>query len=210
MVKFNFDDLAKNLPDTFRQDKDSNNRKLLKLEALSAARVEEKLAAIEAARDVKRAVGGDLDRIGGCYGAERRGRSDGAFRMIVQAAIAKSLCTGEYDDIRRCLSILLSSGDGDPEKRYGPEEIVIHDRKNYVGVSEIRIPLAGVEGSGLSDGEILDILDELLPGGVGIDTAILYGSFVYTSAGHEDEDRADIKQKGYDDGAYGGYLKYGG
>lgn len=201
MPAFNADNLAKNLPDTFRQDEKSNNYLLLKLASNSVERGEAALAEIREARDVSTATGISLDILGAAFGAERRARTDEAYRIIIQAEIAKTLCMGEYGDIRRCLAMLLQCEES---------EIVIHDRIGAVGIREMRVPLAGFLRAGLTDAEILAVLDDMLPGGVGMERAVLSGDFTYTSAGHEAEDSADIKSKGYDDGAYSGYLNYGG
>ena len=196
MVRFDRENLAKNLPDNFRQDRDSNNYKLLRLAAGEAERDRVDTADMEAAHDVNRAGGASLDQIGATFDIPRMGRDDNAYRMLVKAAIAKSLCTGEYDDIRRCLSALLGCGE---------DEIVIHDRKDRVGVFEMRVPLAGFLGTGLSNDEILTLLDELLPGGVGVRDVVLNGGFTYTAKGYGNDER-----KGYNIGAYSGYIKYGG
>ncbi len=196
MPIFDANNLAKNLPDTFRQDETSNNYLLLKLASNSAERVEAALSEIRDSRDVTTAEGSTLDIFGAAFGVERRGRTDEAYRIIIRAEIAKTLCTGEYSDIRRCLAMLLQCTEG---------EIVIHDRVGAVGVREMRVPLAGLQQSGLTNVEILTILDDMLPGGVGIDYAILSGTFTYTAHG-----RGEDRKKGYGNGTYSGYIKYGG
>ncbi len=193
---FNMKNLAGNLPDTFAQDKKSDNYKLLDMARKSADRMDGERAEILKARSIDTAYGHSLDVIGQTFGIERGGRSDEAFRIYVKAAIAFSLCTGEYDSIRECLAALFDCTPGD---------IQLRDGENSGNVEIVKMPYERFVSAGLSSGEILKIIKGLLPCGVSISNVVMQGTFSYSTAGSE-----QYPQKGYNAGTYGGYIKYGG
>ena len=68
IIGFDRDDLARNLPDAYRKDAESNNAKLLAIEKGETDTMRAELEAVDDSLDINRATGSTLDLYGAIIG----------------------------------------------------------------------------------------------------------------------------------------------
>ena len=101
------DKLLQRLPDTYEKSPDSNVGKLLTLPAEQLDDIEENLDRLQDWRDIDKAEGKVLDRIGRNVNISRRGMSDREFRTMIKIQIISNLSPGDIETINQVAPVLL-------------------------------------------------------------------------------------------------------
>jgi hypothetical protein len=188
MAEFNFDNLAANLPDALRKDKDSNNYKLLLIEKKIYDRLLQILYDVEACMDIDNCSGATLDLWGQRQQIARGTADDNQYRLLVKATIGQNLCDGSRNSIADALAHMLSC---DPNKI----RITSGTKKNSVSV--IDIPLATIRQAEFTEEQITDTITKLLAEGVTLESINYSGTFELGEAwGENDPDKglADLER----------------
>lgn len=197
MIDFNKDNYAKNLPDSFRKDNESNNYKILENERLS---IEEHLAdlyGIYEIINIDNAYGKTLDRYGERVGQPRGLATDEQYILMIKAKIMRALGNGTYSSVLKSLC-----------ETFGcePEQVYIEETDEPCLVNMVTLPLDILNKSGMTVMQVTQLIKTLLPICVRLDSLSLEGTFEFAeSEGVYDEAKGFCDVEG---GSIGGYLGY--
>jgi len=100
--------LIRRLPDTYAKEKSSRLFRLFRVIAAEFAQVREALQTTERNRDIDQASGATLDMLGANVGQDRGQVSDYTYRGLIKGRIARNLSSGDVDDIKQIVSVMLS------------------------------------------------------------------------------------------------------
>lgn len=194
MANFNWDNLVSNLPDTFRQDENSNNYKLFAIEQSIYKKIYDMLQSVFNILDIDNATGETLDMYGKRLNLKRGNLNDLQYLIQLKAKIAQSLCDGSHDGIVKALAYVLSST-ADKMK------LVEGDKKNTIKIKDIPLTLL-FEAKFTSD-QITAMVENLLPVGVHISQAEFSGTFEFAATENEQDNTKGFADA---DGSIGGYF----
>ena len=156
MAEFNFDNLAANLPDALRKDKDSNNYKLLWVEKQIYDRILNMIKDVEACLNIDNCNGAVLDDWGKRQRVSRGTSNDEQYRLRIKGSIAQSFCDGSRDGIAQALAYMLS---------WDANKIKIKSTEDYK-VDIANIPLDILTKANFTTEQITEIVNTLLTEGV--------------------------------------------
>lgn len=159
MAYFNFNNLAANLPDALRKDKDSNNYKLLLVEQKIYNRILEIFQDVEKCLDVDNCNGTTLDYWGKRWQVARGTATNEQYKMRIKAKIGQSFCDGSRDSIANAIGYMLS---------YDPNKIKLTSSKNNV-ITVVDIPYETIRKAGFTDEQVAEIINDLVPTGVSVE-----------------------------------------
>lgn len=202
MKEFDFVNLAKNLPDSFAKNKNSNNYKVLEIEKISKDKFREDLQSIYLCLDINQATGKTLDLYGDIVEQPRGAATDAQYRLMIKSKIMQNLSTGDYPSVLKAICLTFDCD---------PSEVLITESAN--GEIEISLlPLAVINGAGLTANQAVAMVNRLLPAGVKVASYLFEGTFEFATS-YEDM-KVDGETKGLTDTyanmknaeAIGGYL----
>ena len=101
-------ELINRLPDTYAKETSSRLFKFFRVLGAEFAEVRDALTTTEEYRDIDRAAGETLDRIGSNVEQERGQVSDYTYRGLIKGKIARNLSPGDADSIKGIVSVMLS------------------------------------------------------------------------------------------------------
>lgn len=198
MAEFYFDNLAKNLPDAYRKDADSNNYKILEVERTANNHLREVLEQIENILDINNAKGATLDMYGKRFGQARGTAKDAQYLAMIKSKIMRSLCNGSYKDIVDAICYTFNCN---------IDEVLIEEKGEAV-VSLEKIPLSAIINSGFSAKQAEQIIKALIPAGVELQSVLYEGTFEFGETEYEYDESAGFSEA--EDGEIGGYLGWTG
>lgn len=197
MIDFNKDNYAKNLPDSFAKEADSNNYKILENERLSIEEHLTDLYGIYEIINIDNAYGKTLDRYGERVGQPRGLATDEQYILMIKAKIMRALGNGTYSSVLKSLC-----------ETFGcePEQVYIEETDEPCLVNMVTLPLDILNKSGMTVTQVTQLIKTLLPICVRLDSLSLEGTFEFAeSEGVYDEAKGFCDVEG---GSIGGYLGY--
>lgn len=199
MLQFHFDNLAKNLPDAYRKDSESNNFKILEIERRANNEMREMLEEIAKTFDIDKATGATLDLYGKRFGQPRGKATDDQYRMMIKSKIVRGLSSGSYKDI---VDAICYTFDCDKS------EILLVDGATPSSVRLEQAPLEAVIRAGFSTRQAEQIVASLLPITVTLEYASLEGTFEFSDSETDYDETAGFAET--ENGEIGGYLGWTG
>lgn len=187
-------DMLRRLTDVFRKDPDSNIGKLMAIFAAQLRKLEQTVQRVEEWRDIDKAEGTTLDRIGENVGQSRGVATDEIYRILIKSKIARNLSKGDINTIITVLATALNTD---------PSEIRIVEMYNDpiapepAAISIIQLPLKRINEVGMDPTQFARIVQRTVAAGVRVGVIELVGTFEYGSIGDPpDLERgfADINQ----------------
>ena len=187
-------DMLRRLTDVFRKDPDSNIGKLMAIFAEQLQKLEQTVQRVEEWRDIDKAEGTTLDRIGENVGQPRGVATDEIYRILIKSKIARNLSKGDINTIITVLSTALNTD---------PSEIRIVELYNNpiapepAAISIIQLPLKRINEVGMDPAQFARIVQRTVAAGVRVGVIELTGTFEYGAIGDPpDPERgfADINQ----------------
>ena len=187
-------DMLRRLTDVFRKDPDSNIGKLMAIFAEQLQKLEQTVQRVEEWRDIDKAEGTTLDRIGENVGQPRGVATDEIYRILIKSKIARNLSKGDINTIITVLATALNTD---------PSEIRIVELYNDpvapepAAISIIQLPLKRINEVGMDPTQFARIVQRTVAAGVRVGVIELVGTFEYGSIGDPpDLERgfADINQ----------------
>lgn len=197
MAEFNFDNLAKNLPDCYKKDKGSNNYKILEIERRAGAELRECLNGISEVLDIENATGAVLDAYGERYGQPRGKATDQQYRIMIKTKIAKTLSSGSYKDIVDVICFAFSCTNNDV--------LLLESPTNPMSVSLEQLPLAAINSSGFTTAQAYQLIKSMMPVAVELQSVLFEGTFEFSDAEDEYDESAGFAISETDQ-SIGGYL----
>ncbi len=195
MIKFDYDNYAKNLPDCYRQDEDSNNYKILAVERHPLGKLRADLQDAYTALDLQNAVGDTLNHYGQMVGQARGVATDEQYVLMILSKIMRNLSTGDYISVAKSIC---STFDCEPS------EVLIVEKDEPATVELVVLPLGVINKVGLTTRQTVEFVKRLLPAGVKLESFLFEGTFEFAHAENEYDET-----KGFSDvenGTIGGYL----
>lgn len=199
MAAFNFDNLAKNLPDAYRKDKDSNNYKFLEIERFANNETRTTLEAILAIYDIDNATGETLDMYGKRFGQARGKATDAQYITMIKSKIVRALSSGSYKDIVDAICYTFGCD---------KSEVLLVETDTPMSVRLEQAPLGAVIRAGFSSRQAEQIVKSLLPVTVTLDYTSLDGTFEFSESEAEYDEKAGFAEA--ENGSVGGYLGWTG
>ncbi len=187
-------DILRRLTDVFRKDPDSNIGKLMAIFAAQMQKLEQTVQRVEEWRDIDKAEGTTLDRIGENVGQPRGVATDEIFRILIKSKIARNLSKGDINTIITVLATALNTD---------PSEIRIVELYNDpvapepAAISIIQLPLKRINEVGMDPAQFARIVQRTVAAGVRVGVIELTGTFKYGSIGDPPDPEmgfADINQ----------------
>lgn len=183
-MAFNKINHAKNLPDTYRKDVDSNNYKILEIERSACERLRDALRDIYGILDIDNARGKTLDMYGERVGQLRGNATDEQYIVMIKAKIMRNMANGSYNAI--CDAICATFG---CEK----SDILIEETAEPCHVNASVFPVTQINEAGFTATQAIAILQSLIPICITLDP-ILIGSFTFADGEGDFDD-----EKGFTD-----------
>lgn len=158
---------AKQLPDSYVKNVDSNNYKLLQLANLLYVDLNADLKKINQSRDLYNATGKTLDYYGAMVGEKRNGASDEQFRTKILNRIGRNVANSDCNSFITIVANMLD---------IKPETIRTVEGENSVEV--VGLTVETIEKSGYTSEELIEMMENLLPIGVSMAGSEITGSLL--------------------------------
>lgn len=186
---FNF--MINLLTDNYNKNPDSNISKLFKLIADELQEIKDNLEKIGEYRDVDKATGYTLDKIGGNVKQYRGAATDEIYRILIKSKIARNMSTGDINTIIKVISQTINSDYSDIQivEMYNDDTT-----PEPAAIKLLQIPLDKINEVGMSSNQFGRMVAKTLPGGVGLKEIRMEGTFEFGDIG----DLID-NQKGFSD-----------
>lgn len=193
-MKFDTENFSKNLPDVYKKDSRSNNYKLLQCEKISTDKAREDIQDVLNSLNIQQAVGKTLDLYGEIVEQKRGTATDEKYRLMILTKNMRNIANADFNSLINALSLSFNCK---------PSEIKIKNADDPCTVDLIMLPYDFLGTAGLTQSEILSIINELLPVCIKLNSFSFKGTFEYA----EYENVYD-EAKGYADidGTIGGYY----
>lgn len=176
MRAFNKSNHVKNLPDTYRKDKESNNYKILEVERDAGTDLNEILSQVYGILDLDNAAGKTLDLHGEKIGQERGSATDEQYRIMIRAKAARSLVNGSYPSICNALCVTFGLNKSD---------ICFDDAHNMCCIEFSKFPVEKINEAGFTEQQAMAIIRSLLPICVTLESISFGGTFTFADAENE-------------------------
>lgn len=195
MKEFDFENQAKNLPDSFAKNTDSNNYKILSVEKYALDDFRTDLQATLDSLDLNKAKGKTLDLYGEMLNQPRGMADDSKYVILIRAKIKRSLSGGDYPSV---LDAICST--------FGckPSEVFIREADEPCTVEAVTMPLEALNNAGLTQSQTVAIIKSLLPVGVKLTSTSFEGTFEFSDQTNEMSETAGFGDK--DDNTIGGFF----
>ncbi|ALS27204.1 hypothetical protein IJ21_18030 [Paenibacillus sp. 32O-W] len=187
-------DMLRRLTDVFSKDPNSNIGKLMSILAEQLQKLEQTTCRVEEWRDIDKAQGTTLDRIGENVAQHRGAATDEIYRILIKSKIARNLSTGDINTIIGVLSTALNTD---------PSEIKITERYTDLvepepaAISLIALPIERINAIGMNPAQFAQIVQKTVAAGVRVGVIELTGTFEYGAIGDPADQNAgfaDITQ----------------
>ena len=184
------------LPDSYQKHSESNNYKLLLMEQRLVGDLREDIRAVQETLDLYSATGKTLDHYGAMYGVPRGSATDEQYRYLIAQKVAQNMVTGDYNSVINAIAVAF----GVPVTSFR-----FNETENPCEVEVLNMPYAVLQNAGITDKQMRDIIQKLLPVGVVVKLEELAGTFEFAGTADEYDENAGF---GNVDQTIGGYLGY--
>ncbi len=172
-MKFDRTNLARNLPDTYPKDRNSNIYKLLQIEREAVGTLDNTLIQLAEMLDIDKATGVVLDVYGDEIGQKRGNANDDQYRILIKAKAAQNLSNGTYASICNALCITFNCD---------KSAIKFEDGDIPCSVKATVFPVVEINEAGFTAQQAMDIIQSLLPICVTLEPIVVDGTFVFADA----------------------------
>lgn len=200
MRYFNKTNHAKNLPDTYRKDVNSNNYKILETERDACEVLRKTLNEVYGILDIDNATGETLDMYGERIGQPRGNTTDEQYIILLKAKIMRNLSNGSYKGVCRAVCATFACREN---------SIKFEDVYAKCTVRATVFPMNEINEAGFTAAQALAIIKSLLPVCVTLEPIVVDGTFEFADTEGVIDDEAGFAD---DNGTIGGTLSwiYGG
>lgn len=180
-MAFNKVNHAKNLPDTYRKDVDSNNYKILEIERSAVEVLNTMLSEIYGILDLDTATGATLDLYGEKIGQKRGSATDAQYRIMLKAKAARNLVNGSYQSICDALCVTFSCD---------KSELCFEDTDTPCHIEATTFPIVPIAEAGFTPSQAMAIVKSLLPVCVTLEPIFIEGSFMFSDVENDMDENA--------------------
>lgn len=194
MKEFAYNKPEYNLSDAFKKSADSNNYKLLHINAESKSDMEQMFDDLNRLLDIDNAAGVHLDMYGKMFNVKRGQDSDDKYRIQIKSKIGQNFTDGRHEKIIEILAFVLQCDTSDIKLKNGETtgSVVLED-----------IPLNVLITAGFDTSRVNSLIEDLLPVGVTLTSFVYSGTFEFGTGENEQDNTKGFANA---DGTIGGYL----
>lgn len=194
MKEFSYKSPEYNLSDAFKKTEDSNNYKLLHINAESKAKIEQVFDDLGGLLDLDNAYGVYLDLYGEMFNVKRGQSDDDKLRILIKSKIGQNFADGRHDKIVEALAFILQCEKSEIKLKNGSAtgSVVLDD-----------IPLNVLITAGFNANDVNALIAGLLPVGVTLTSFVYSGTFEFGTTESEQDSAKGFADA---DGTIGGYL----
>lgn len=165
------------LTDAYLKDKKSNNYKLFEVFASEFQKLFQTQLKVRQFRSVDEANGKTLDLIGANYNVVRGTMNDELFKSFIKGAIARMWCDGTFNSILELLALTLNTD---------VKNVALTEDYEKAGGSTAMVAIAttptdALNSVGMTIEEYGQIVQNILPIGIGLTLTAFEGTFSYAS-----------------------------
>jgi hypothetical protein len=186
---------VKKLPDSYAKGTQSNNYKLLNINEQAIADVKTDAEAVFNMVDLQQATGATLDLYGDMVGQKRGALNDTQYRFMILTRVGINVGQGNYPTVINLIKQIFNCEASD---------VVLEDDPDAVAKVKIKtFPIQVLVNAGFTSLQAVEMIEMLLPIGVGVSTTNFNGTFEFADSATEYDENAgfgDIEQ------TIGGYL----
>lgn len=182
------------LPDSFNKTTTSNNYKLLQLVQSYADELRDDIDQVDETADIHKATGKTLDLYGEMYDQARGRLTDEQMRYIILQMVGRNMVTGSCNSIVEALAVAFG---------VEPSEFKLVETENPLEVEVKSLPYTIILENGLTAGQMLSIINLMLPVCVTLKTVELTGTFEFSDNATTQDEAAGF---GNVEQTVGGYL----
>ena len=201
MSEFHFNNHAENLPDCYNKNEQSNNYKLLLIEKEAVDALRKDNTDVFEALDINNATGYTLDLYGAMVGQPRGVATDSQYRYMIRSKIMRNVSAGDYDSVIKSVIATFDCS---------PDEVYIKAKEDGEGnfvpctVEIVVLPLAVINKAGLTTRQTVQLIKQLLPVCVTLESFLFEGTFCFSDVENEYDENAGFCD--VEDGTLGGYF----
>lgn len=196
MAEFNYENLAKNLPDCYKKDENSNNYKILEIERLTDNELRDCLNQVAEILNIDKATGATLDEYGKRFGQSRGKATDEQYRVMIKSKVVRSKTNGTYKSIVDAICNTFGCD---------IDDILILETHTPMTVSLEKAPLVEIIRAGFTTNQAYQIIKKMLPAGVELESVLFEGTFEFSDTEDEYSETAGFAISESDQ-TIGGYL----
>ncbi len=185
-----------NLPDTYRKDTESNNYKILNIAQAEIEKIKGDTETVYNSRDLDQARGKTLDQYGEMFGQPRGLATDAQYRTMIKSKITRNIMSGDLNSIINATSIMFGCN---------PNQVEITEMETPATVKIAGLPYNIINYAGLSVNQTLELIQKLIPAGVGVESIELNGTFEFGTTDSEYDETKGFAISETDQ-SIGGYL----
>lgn len=172
---------AKYLPDSFKQDNESNNYKLLQLAENPIKRMQDDINDVYAAMDIDGAYGATLDLFGEMVNQKRGAATDEQYRFLIKGRIGRNTAGGDYGSIIDAIISMFST----PTNIVQPNEIELVEQEESCTVKLEKMPINVLAQAGFTSKQAVQMIENLLPICVTLEADMFEGTFEFSAIENE-------------------------
>lgn len=196
MNSFNYENYVKNLPDYYKKTTDSNNFKILEVERYSISTFKNDIEDVNTSLDLSQAYGKTLDYYGETVGQPRGLATDEQYILMIRSKIAQNVSGGDYKSVTKAICMTFDCE---------PSEVYIAEKEDPCVVELVVMPLAVINKAGLTTRQTVELVKQLLPVGVALESFLFEGTFCFSETETEYDTEAGFAISETDQ-SIGGYL----
>ena len=168
------------LTDAYKKDSKSNNYKLFEVFASEFQKLYETQLKVRKFRSVDEAEGKTLDLIGANYNVSRGKMNDELYKPMIKAAIARTWCDGTFNSVLELLALTLNT---DVHNVSLTEDYETGGSSGMLTIAST--PKDALNAVGMTVQEYAQIVQSILPVGVGVNLTAFEGTFSYATNNYE-------------------------
>lgn len=168
------------LTDAYKKNSKSNNYRLFEVFASEFEKLYQTQVKVRQFRSVDEANGKTLDLIGSNYNVSRGNMNDELYRPMIKAAIARTWCNGTFNSVLELLALTLNT---DVKNVALTEDYETGGSSGMLTIAST--PKDALNAVGMTVQEYGQIVQSILPVGVGVNLVAYEGTFSYAKKNYE-------------------------
>ena len=200
ITHFNSDDLAKNLPDSYKKNAESNNAKILEIEKGALDSIRQSTQEIYDALDIEKAYGKTLDLYGEMLGQRRGAATDEQLRILIKNRILRSFANGDHTSVVNAICMTFGCD---------PSDVLLTELDEPCKVTLEGLPFSILNERNIDIKTAVRIINGLMPAGIYMEAMSFSGTFEFSGAELVYDETAGFSNEEQTIGGYFGLLSDG-
>lgn len=198
-MRFDREELVRNLPDAYSKGNDSNNAKILAIEKSAIDKLREAVRTVYDSLDIDKATGTTLDLYGDMVGQLRGPATDEQMRVLIRNKIVRNLTNADHNSIVNALCVTFG---GDPA------DIVLKETEPCTVTLE-GLPISKLNENNIDINTAVQIVTGMMPAGIFMEAISFSGTFEFSDAELVYDESAGFADESQTVGGYLGLVSDG-